>query len=101
MARPTCSTLRRVEPNATNIASIIGLVLGSCSTLRRVEPNATLTLLLAADNANRLAVPSDGSNLMQLAHLFDALLQIVLAVPSDGSNLMQRTNPTNWPPAAN
>src|SRR5258708_26559232 len=38
----TCSTLRRVEPNATpSKSSPISLVGATCSTLRRVEPNAT------------------------------------------------------------
>ena len=43
-----------------------------------------------------LAVPSDGSNLMQLITCSSATFIIGLAVPSDGSNLMQPTLPLCW-----
>src|SRR5713101_4699815 len=43
-----------------------------------------------------LAVPSDGSNLMQPITCSSATFIIGLAVPSDGSNLMQPTLPLCW-----
>src|SRR6266851_5104334 len=39
----------------------------SCSTLRRVEPHATSQRVLGGGKRDDLAVPSDGSNLMQPA----------------------------------
>ena len=91
----------------------------TCSTLRRVEPHATSTCTSSVSMVPALAVPSDGSNLMQpkdgggfaatvspcstfrrvephattLTAARNAATAY-LAVPSDGSNLMQ-------PPAYN
>src|SRR5712692_4494384 len=41
------------------------------------------------EGENVLAVPSDGSNLMQPLAVFVGFEDATLAVPSDGSNLMQ------------
>src|SRR5713101_2632082 len=62
---PSCSTLRRVEPNATTYTYAQPFVQRSCSTLRRVEPNATPSNHGNTTTLSALAVPSDGSNLMQ------------------------------------
>src|SRR6266851_849531 len=86
----SCSTLRRVEPHATqqeaawtyrvnrlavpsdgsNLRQHLATprqygCSPSCSTLRRVEPNATPVRPGTNDQKAALAVPSDGSNLMQ------------------------------------
>src|SRR5713101_9639582 len=60
-----CSTLRRVEPHATALVIASLLANKTCSTLRRVEPNATACTCSIWTRATTLAVPSDGSNLMQ------------------------------------
>src|SRR6266446_6021000 len=85
-----CSTLRRVEPHATAVSrfaasrshalqypqtgrtscnqtllSLANFTSSSCSTLRRVEPHATRWGYRRSPLAPSLAVPSDGSNLMQ------------------------------------
>src|SRR5216683_686918 len=64
----SCSTLRRVEPHATTQSSIfMAIRKHPCITLRRVEPHATYQRVLGGGKRDDLAVPSDGSNLMQPA----------------------------------
>src|SRR5258708_14475305 len=59
------------------------------STLKRVEPHATQLITMDLHSQVFLAVPSNGSNLMQPAiHLVHCSADR-LAVPSDGSNLLQ------------
>src|SRR5437016_3411899 len=61
--RMTCSTLTRVEPNATHFSpSSDQSDPPTCSTLTRVEPNATEDVLAYLSLPCRLAVPSLGSS---------------------------------------
>src|SRR5229473_221475 len=70
----------------------------ACSTLRRVEPNATYKRHSRTSPKSNLAVPSDGSNLMQqLQRCHDHPGLRRLAVPSDGSNLMQLATTVSFP----
>src|SRR6266849_3172263 len=57
---PSCSTLRRVEPNATTYTYAQPFVQRSCSTLRRVEPNATLWIDVSTTEAVDLQYPQTG-----------------------------------------
>ncbi len=63
MPARSCSTLTRVEPNATRL-QVSGETndLYTCSTLTRVEPNATQVASIEDGRCHELAVPSLGSS---------------------------------------
>src|SRR6266851_4952528 len=81
----SCSTLRRVEPHATHHLLICNLHHRTCSTLRRVEPHATHVAAVLDEWIIELAVPSDGSNLMQQCNAWvRSLPESVLQYPQTG-----------------
>src|SRR6266849_220631 len=87
----TCSTLRRVEPHAT---ALVALWHPKGAPLQYPQTGRTSCNLLAGTLSRLvtvLAVPSDGSNLMQQSWPSSRQSnQNRRAVPSDGSNLMQQ-----------
>ncbi len=110
----TCSTLRRVEPHATWTAADTAWFVTNlqypqtgrtscnfaCNVRKRYDPDlqypqtGRTSCNRTGDHAHKhttaLAVPSDGSNLMQpYRHALAYDCNHHLAVPSDGSNLMQ------------
>ncbi len=110
----SCSTLRRVEPHATqqeaawtyrvnrlavpsdgsNLRQLTAqhiddIVIRPCSTLRRVEPQATYHNRLVSHRLHLLQYPQTGRTSGNILLLPDNTAALRLAVPSDGSNLMQ------------
>src|SRR6266849_1061553 len=85
-----CSTLRRVEPQATYHNRLVSHRLHLLQYPQTGRTSCNILLLPDNTAALRLAVPSDGSNLMQRRRKSCPRSSSCLAVPSDGSNLMQR-----------
>src|SRR6266851_425658 len=93
-----CSTLRRVEPQATYHNRLISHRLHLLQYPQTGRTSGNILLLPDNTAALRLAVPSDGSNLMQqLQRCHDHPGLRRLAVPSDGSNLMQLATTVSFP----
>src|SRR6266851_3921747 len=94
----SCSTLRRVEPQATYHNRLVSHRLHLLQYPQTGRTSGNILLLPDNTAALRLAVPSDGSNLMQqLQRCHDHPGLRRLAVPSDGSNLMQLATTVSFP----
>src|SRR5260370_85712 len=91
-----CSTLRRVEPYATCCFDPSqSIARAPCSTLRRVEPHATLRTIRHKHIDLILQYPQTGRTSCNSITIPTRLTAPYLAVPSDGSNLMQHLPSTH------
>src|SRR6266851_2577480 len=91
----TCSTLRRVEPHATALAALWHQKGEPVQYPQTGRTSCNLRAGTLSRLVTVLAVPSDGSNLMQQSWPRSRQSnQNRLAVPSDGSNLMQQPGNT-------
>src|SRR2546427_460506 len=72
-----CSTLYRVEPNVTALASRPGRVMDACSTLYRVEPNVT-TRVASRKNLTLRGIVASTNNLTAAKILPSCIHQVLL-----------------------